>query len=170
MPLQQKTQMEKYWKKASDQLMEGLYRDRCMRIATNSEKSASAWMTTIPHMKILQLSDNEVAEGLKSRLLKGPDNYNVNKARRMDQEIIKAFKEAEYDATLVTTNTNYQSSDGPDTRAPGAVVEPMAISVTKLRTTNINVRTTNVTEGLLSHYKKAIHSHATRIQDNRFNA
>ena len=170
MPSQQKAEMEKYWKKASDQLMDKLYRDRCLRIATNSEKSASAWLTTIPNMKILQLTDNQVAAGLRRRLLKEPDDYNVTISRRMDQETIKAFKEAEFDATLVTTNTNYQHTDGPDTRAPGAVVEPMAISVMKLRVDNINVTTTNNQEGLLSHYKKEIHAYASRRQDSTFNA
>ena len=170
MPSQQKTEMEKYWKKSSDQLMEKLYRDRCLRIATNSEKSASAWLTTIPNMKVLQLTDNQVAAGLRRRLLKEPDHYDIIRSGRMNQEIIKAFKEAEYDATLVTTNTNYQHSDGPDTRAPGAVVEPMAISVMKLRVDNINVTTTNNQEGLLSHYKKEIHAYASRRQDSTFNA
>lgn len=169
MPKSQKLEMQEYWKKSSDQLMSRLYSTKCLRIAANSEKSASAWLSTTPNMKILQLTDDEIAAGLRSRLLQTADTINSLQSRRMDQEITNAFKEAEYNATLVTTNTNYQSSDGPNTWAPGSVVEPMAISVTKLRITNINVTTTEHQEGLLSHYKKAIHSYATRIQHQLFN-
>ena len=151
-------------------MMEQLYADRCARIAMNSEKSASAWITTTPHNKDLQLSDRDIENGLRRRLLKEPDDYNVEKIKRMDQEIINAFKGAEYNATLVTTNTTYQRSDGPDTRAPGAVVEPMAISVTKQRFTNVRVTISNNQTNILSLYRKEIHKQAMRIQDNKFNA
>ena len=50
-PDSQSQRMEEYWKRASNQFMNS-EQGVCIRIACNTEKSASAWVAAIPHRQV----------------------------------------------------------------------------------------------------------------------
>ena len=133
----------------------------------NSEKSSSAWLSMTPHNTILRLQDGEVSAALRSRLLQVQDRINVTKRKKLQQEVIKALKEAEYNAVVVDSDTPYTTRDDPNTRLPDSLVQTMAISVTDLNVSQVrltNVRADADCPLLLNAYKKRLHSHAVRLQ------
>ena len=167
-PKTQKERMEEYWKSSSDQLMRKLYRPMCLRVAANSEKSSSSWLTTIPHDERLQMTDEQVARGIRSRLLKQPDQAHPQRRKELDEMMVDEYKSAEYESTLVTSDTQHTISDDPRQWMSDSIVSPMAISMT---TVNVSSITRNLiptapkdTTGLLKHYRKKIHEYVTRIQ------
>ena len=109
-PGPQKKRMEEYWLEASNQLMNKLYQPKCARIACNAEKSASAWLTTIPHTPDLLIPDAAVTAGLRCRLLQVRDRTRLTKRKILDQRLLDEFKMTDFECKLVTTSTNYTST------------------------------------------------------------
>ena len=167
-PRSQKQRMEQHWTHASNDLMRRLYRPQALRVAMNAEKSASSWLTTVPTKKTLELTNDEVKRGLRSRLLYTDDVINETKRGKMKKTIIDEFKAAEYEATQTTTSTNYSTPDDPNTWLPDSVVDPMAISV---QTYNIESITTpnppNNTKNILKYYQKKVHEAVTKLQKRK---
>ena len=162
--------MEEYWVKASDQLMHKLYRDKCIQVACNSERSANAWLSTIPHLPELQLSDTSVAAGLRLRLLKSC-RLDWTQRKVIHQRMVNEFKKADYECKLVTTSTNYTSTDDP-TRISDSIVTPMAISVQNLNLALVNTKDVPQPPPnkpkLLQYYRKRLHQKATKLQRIQF--
>ena len=172
-PKKQKARMEPYWKRASNQLLNRLRPKACHRIALNSEKSASAWLTMTPHSKNLKLSDDQISRALRNRLLQTDNRVSFTKRKELHQTLLTAFKEQGFEAKLVKHTTPFTTSNDPSRWLPSMVVDPMAISTTIL---NLSRTITPPPRGreavgvdFLSFYKKEIHKHATRLQHRRFN-
>ena len=170
-PDKQKKRMEDYWRRASNQLMDKMYRQQCMKVACNAEKSASSWLTTIPHLPELLLPDASVAAGLRSRLLKSKDRIDITKRKVLHQRLLNEFKSADYESKLVTTSTTHTTTDDP-TWISDSLVEPMAISVmgfnlSLVTTTDLPVPPPK-TPNVLSYYRKKLHTKAAYLQRKRF--
>ena len=168
-PKPQKHRMEDYWRQASNDLLTRVYRPAALRISANAEKSASAWLSTIPTTKDLQLSNDEVKKGLQSRLLQRDDKIHTTKRGKIIQTIVNEFKAAEYEAIRISQDTTYKTPEDPRTTwVSDSVVEPMAITVT---TYNVPATTTpnppKDTKSLLKYYQKKIHEAAKKLQQQR---
>ena len=170
-PDPQKKRMEKYWLEASNQLMNKLHQSKCARIACNAEKSASAWLTTIPHTPDLLIPDAAIAAGLRCRLLQVRDRTRLTKRKILDQRLLDEFKIAGFDCKLVTTSTTYTSTDDP-AGISDSIVEPMALSVENFAVSTVNSRDLPLpsadTPNILSYYRKKLHEKVTKIQRQRF--
>ena len=170
-PDPQKKRMEEYWLEASNQLMNKLYQPKCARIACNAEKSASAWLTTIPHTPDLLIPDAAIAAGLRCRLLQVRDRTRLTKRKILDQRLLDEFKMADFECKLVTTSTNYTSTADP-AGVSDSIVEPMALSVGNFAVSQVNSRDLPPpppdTPNILSYYRKKLHAKVTTIQRQRF--
>ena len=159
-PDPQKKLMEEYWRKASNQLMNRLTMDRCLKVATNAEKSASSWLNTIPHLPELHLADKEVAAGLRYRLLKRNAGLNLDKRKILHQRVLHEFKSAEYESKLVTMNTQHTQTEDPK-GISDSIVQPMAISIMNFNLTLVTRKDVpeppENTTNWVSYYQKKLH-------------
>ena len=170
-PDPQKKLMEEYWKKASNQLMNRLTMDKCLKVATNAEKSASSWLNTIPHLPELRLSDKEVASGLRYRLLKRNSGLDLNKRKILHQRVLQEFKSAEYESKLVTMNTQHTQTEDPK-GISDSIVQPMAISIMNFNLTLVTRKDApeppENTTNWVAYYQKKLHKKALWMQKKRF--
>ena len=170
-PDPQRKRMEEYWRQASNQLMNKLYRPQRLRVACNAEKSASAWLTTVPHVPDLLIPDAAVAAGLRSRLLKAQDRLQLTKRKVLRQRMLHELKAANYECKLVTTSTKYTSTDDP-TGISDSLVQPMAVSVENFNLSLVSAgdipEPPPGTSNLLAYYRKMLHRKARRLQRIRF--
>ena len=167
-PRSQKQRMEQHWIQASNELMRSLYRPQAVRISMNAEKSASSWLTTVPMTQSMELTNDEVKRGLRSRLLYTDDVINETKRGKMKKTIIDEFKAAEYEATQTTTSTKHSTPDDPNTWLPDSVVDPMAISVQTYNVESVNTpNPPNNTKNILKYYQKKVHEAVTKLQIRR---
>ena len=170
-PTSQRQRMDTHWRRVSNALLDRLRPQQRLRVAANSTQTAKSWISATPHKAGLTMTDDEVATGLRSRLLQSADRVNATKRKVLDQLILNEFKLADIDAKLVTTTTSHTTTDDPMGMSE-SVVEPMAISVSTLNVTCIEVprppQDTRTQGNLLNYYVKKIHDRARKIQRRKF--